>query len=190
MAICTRDDVKYYLEMKVADTDKDHLIDQLIPRAQNFIESHYYNQKLEQVAFTEYYNGSCGAIFVRNPPIKTSPAPVIHDDPDREFGDATLVGSGDYGIDWEAGIIKFEYPLSKGIQSVKIQYTGGYAAGDIPGIAVQAIIELVARKIKDGAGGQLGIASRSSPEGGTVTFDKEDLPKSTRDALERILNVG
>jgi len=190
MAICTRDDVKYYLELKDQDTDKDHLIDQLIPRAQNFIESYYYNQKLEQKGYTEYYDGPCSAVFVRNPPIAPSPAPVVYDDPGRDFDAATLVEVEDYGIDYEVGIIKFEYPLNKGIRSVRVQYTGGYAPAGIPGIAVQAVIELVTRKIKDGAEGRLGVASRSSPEGGTVTFSKEDLPKSTRDALERVFNVG
>jgi len=189
MAICTRDDVKVYLELKDIDTTKDHLIDKLIPKAQNFIESFYYNQILEQAPYIEYYDGPRSAVFVRNPPIASSPAPIIHDDPDRDFDTATLVETDDYGIDYEAGIIKFEYPLCKGIRSVKVEYTGGYVAAALPGIAVQAVIELVVRKIKDGAEGRLGVASRSS-EAGTVTFTREDLPQSTRDALERILNVG
>jgi hypothetical protein len=174
------------MELKESDTDKDVIIDQLVPIAQAFVER-YINYKLEEAAYTEYYDGDCSIILVKHPPIKIAPAIEIWDDPDREFGTATKVDSDDYGIDYEAGIIKLEYPLSLGKMSVKISYTHDGDADELE-IGKQATIELIARKIKEGPDGGLGIPSRSYPEG-SVSFQVSDWLPQTKAALD-LLALG
>lgn len=179
MAITTKEAIKKYLDNMTSIAYDDFFTD-TISRAQSFLE-YYCNRIFDQATITEKYNGGKSIINVARPPIDSVTAVQVWDDPDRDFADEDLVDTDDYAVDYTNGIIYFEYELGIGLQSVKVTYKGGF--GTIPGIAVQACIELVAKKYKDGAKGELGIASRGTPSGDLV-FAISELPLTTKLALD------
>lgn len=179
MALTTKQDVKDFLV--ITDTGKDTIIEALILVVQSFIEE-YCHRIFEKLAVTEYYHGGVDRICVKRPPIASSPAPVIYEDYSREYEADDIVDSDDYYIDYDTGIIYFDYNLEKGPGSIKITYTGGYTT--IPQAIKQACVELVARKVKLGATGDIGVVSKGTPGGINVTFSMAEILPETKEALD------
>jgi hypothetical protein len=179
MALCTKENVKSYLDLPASDTDKDAEIERLIPLAKSFLEE-YCNREFEAEAVTEYHYGGSRKIAVKKYPIDTTKTLQVWDDWQRVYGSDTLIDSDDYYVDAEMGIIEFDYPVGGFPGSVKVSYTGG----DTPGLIIQASIELVAIKIKEGVQGNLGVPNRSIPEAGGVSFVVEDILPQTKKALD------
>lgn len=187
MAYCTKAEVKLYLDIKETEVEKDALIDTLILSSQAFIDE-YCNRVFEQVAVTEYHDGGSNKIFLNRYPVASTPAVQIWDSWDRTYANPDLIDSDDYFVDSENGIIKFDYDVGGSPGAVKIVYTGGFAT--IPTPISQACIELVARKIKEGPSGGLGVPSRALPGGGNVTYVIDALLPQTKVALDAYRKMG
>jgi hypothetical protein len=183
MGYCTLEQVKEYVDIKTTETDKDSLINTLIASSQAFIEE-YCNRKFEKSVETEYHEGGSNKIFVKKYPIFASPAPQIWDSWDRLYASTDLILATDYFIDYDKGIISFDYEVGGSPGAVKVVYTGGYKSYLIPLPVSQACIELVARKLKEGPSGGLGVPSRALPGGGNVTFVIDALLPQTKIALD------
>jgi hypothetical protein len=181
MALCTVQNVKDFL--KITDTDKDTLITSLIPAAQSLIEE-YCNRLFEQGAETEYSNGGVDRICLkRYPLIVAEGTPLkVYEDGSRDYGEDTLVDSDDYHVDIDNGIILFDYLLEKSYGAVKVIYTGGYAT--VPSAVSQACVELVARKLKIGMSGDIGLISKGTPGGINISFSQADLIPEVKIVLD------
>jgi len=187
MAYCTKEQVKIYLDIKVIEEDKDVLISTLILSSQAFIDE-YCGQSFEQSAETEYHNGGSSKIFLNRYPIATSPPVQVWDSWDRTYPTSDLIPASDYFIDYESGIISFDYEVGGSPGAVKVSYTGGSAT--VPGPIEQACIEMVARKIKEGPSGGLGVPNRAIPGGGSVSYVIDALLPQTKVALDMYRKMG
>ena len=187
MSYCTKEQVKAYLDINITEIDKDTLIDTLIASSQAFIEE-YCGQSFEQAALIEYHDGGSDKIFVDRYPIAAAPAVQVWDSWDRAYAATDLVDSGDYVIDYDAGIITFDYEVGGSPGAVKVSYTGGLAS--VPAPIAQACIELVARKIKEGPSGGLGVPTRALPGGGSVSYVIDALLPQTKVILDLYKKPG
>jgi hypothetical protein len=182
MAYCSADEVKVYADIKTTDTSKDDLIESLILACQSFIDE-YCNRSFEKSSMTEYFGDVLASkLFLSKYPIDTKKSIKVWDSWDRGYADSDLVDSSDYFVDAENGIIKLDYEVGGSAGSVKVTYSAGYLA--IPSAINQACIELVARKLKEGPSGGLGVPSRALPGGGNVTFVIDALLPQTKIALD------
>ena len=181
MPYATKVQVKAYLEIKTSEISKDDLIDALIGFCDEFINE-YCNRTFTQAAVTEYHDGGSNKVFLNRFPVASSPAVQVWDSWDRSYASTDLIDSDDYFVDTENGILKFDYDIGGSPGAVKVTYTGGYST--IPGPITQACIELVARKLKEGPSGGVGVPSRSLPNGGSVTFEIGALLSQTKIALD------
>ena len=179
MALCTTQNVKDYIND--TGTGRDTIIAALIPAAQSFIEE-YCRRVFEKAQVTEYHHGGADRLFLKRFPIADTPAPVVYEDQDRVYSVDDIVDSEDYFIDNDNGIIFFDWSLQSGRGAIKIIYTGGYDT--IPQAVRQACVELVAKKVKTGGSGDIGVISRGMPGGTTVTFNVNELLPETKEALD------
>jgi hypothetical protein len=190
MGLCIKDDVKLFL--KKTDTESDELIDLLIPAAQGFIESYCrrdFEAEEAPVDEIEYHDGGVNRVFLKQFPIKTDSV-KLYEDSDRVFGESTLVPSTDYFVDYDGGIIFVDYELELGWGAIKVIYkpepvTLQNPTGEVA-VARQACIEIVARKLKTGISGDVGVVGRTLAGGSTVTFSQADLLPETKIALDSI----
>jgi len=176
----TKAEIKSYMDVKSTDTSKDTLMDSLIPATQDFIDS-YCNEVFGVEVTTEYHKGGSNKIFLKKTTVDKTKTITIYDDWQRVYGSDTLIPSTDYFVDENTGIITFDYVVGGNAGAIKVSYTGGA----VPTPIKQACIELIARKIKEGTAGALGVPSRTIPMGGGVTFVVDDLLPQTRVALEQ-----
>jgi len=187
MAYCTKTQVKAYLDIKVSEEDKDALITNLIVSSQAFIDE-YCGQSFEQAAEIEYHDGGSNKIFLNRYPIATNPTVQVWDSWDRTYPSSDLIPASDYFIDYESGIITFDYEVGGSPGAVKVSFTGGLAI--IPAPIEQACIELVARKVKEGPSGGLGVPNRAIPGGGNVSYVIDALLPQTKVVLDMYRKMG
>lgn len=179
MSLCTVANIKTYLN--ITTTEYDDLFTLLINAFDAFAENDC-NRKFDQETVTEYHDGGTNKIFVDRPPIDSDTSVVVYDDPDRSFSDIDLVSSDDYGIDYDLGILEFDYDLLEGNMSIKVTYKGGYDT--IPSDLQLAAIEQVVMKYKEAIKGELGIVSRSWPDG-SVSIQPVDVLPYVRSVLDK-----
>jgi len=179
MALCEVGDVKVFL--RISDEDKDDLIETLIPPAQAFIET-FCGQNFTGISeVIEYFHGGTDRFILKQYPIIMDNEyydPLsVYLDTNREFGDETLVDSSDYFLDTDCGIIYFDYELGKTYGSLKVVYAAGYGENveAIPVALKQVCIEMVARKLKIGTTGDVGLISKGTPGGISIVFSQADL---------------
>lgn len=182
MSLVSLEEVKTYMDLKDNDESKDFIIRYLIPAAQAFMEQ-YCNRVFEKAEVTEYHSGGSQMIFLKKPPIDKTLSIAIYDDWQRVYGADTLLSSSDYFVDENTGIVSFDYPVGGTPGSIKAMYTGGY--NPIPMDLRTACIELVARKVKEGPGGNLGVPNRNIPDGGSVIFVIDNILPPTKVVLDR-----
>jgi uncharacterized phiE125 gp8 family phage protein len=179
MALCEVEDVKVFL--RISDEDKDDLIETLIPPAQVFIET-FCGQNFAGInEVIEYFHGGTDRFVLKQYPIIMDNEyydPLsVYLDTNRQFGDETLVDSSDYFLDTDCGIIYFDYELGKTYGSLKVVYAAGYGENveAIPVALKQVCIEMVARKLKIGTTGDVGLISKGTPGGVSIVFSQADL---------------
>ena len=178
MSLCTVANIKTYLN--ITTTEFDNLFTMLI-NSFDFLAEKHCNREFDEATVTEYHDGGFNRIFVNRPPIDSGTAVTVYDDPDRSFSSTDLVDSDDYGIDYDLGILEFDYDLLEGNMSVKVTYKGGYAT--IPGDLQLAAIEQVVMKYKEAIKGELGIVNRTWPDG-SVSVQPVDLLPYVRKVLD------
>jgi hypothetical protein len=183
MAYCSVEEVKIYADINSTDTNKDDLITSLITACQSFIDE-YCGRSFERGSTTEFFGDiPTSKLFLSKFPINTVKPFKIWESGDRSYPDSDLINSSDYFIDAENGIVKLDYEVGGIPGSVKVSYTGGFLT--IPAAIKQACIELVARKLKEGIGGGLGVPSRALPgAGGSVTYITDDILPQTKIVLD------
>lgn len=155
----------------------------LIKAAQGFFEKYCCRNSFDESEVTEYYDGGKSTVFLKQPPIKSDGNVDVWDDPNRDFDSTTEVASDDYGIDYDNGVLEFDYTLSVGRRSVKVTYTGGYAKDAIPQDLRQACVMQVIYKFKELKRGELGVPSRTLPDG-SVTLTVVDLLPQVKAVLD------
>jgi len=169
--LVTLAEVKEY--MGITGTDYDDLLESLISRMSRFVET-YCQRSFAEAERTEYYDGTeynDGTLIVNNWPI--SSVAELFDNPDRTFAAESEIVAADYVVYEDSGIVQIlidnttEYlsgatmghssGFQVGRQSIKIKYTAGYSAANMPEDLKGAVIELVSRKFN--VRGQEGIKS-------------------------------
>lgn len=181
MNLTTLADLKSYLGL--SEETHDTLLTALIARASEAIER-YCSREFAQLARTEYYDGrGVSRLVLRQRPIAASPAPVVHDDPAREFGDASLIAADDIVLHADDGILE----LASGVFSdaslnVKVAYTSGYAAAPAP--LAQACILLAASLFNRARQGADGIASEGHAGAYSVTYAAMLITPEIRELLD------
>jgi uncharacterized phiE125 gp8 family phage protein len=182
MGIVTASDVKAYLGK--SDSDDDALLGVLCSAAQALAES-YCNRRFDGADYTEYHDGGSQSIWVLNPPITSVSA--LYDSPDRSYSASDLVDPEDYVIYARRGEIRLDgAAFSEGPQTVKVVYKGGYGTGyaAVPADLKQALVEVAAKKWREGKKGEFGLVSRAFPDG-SVAFSAEDLLPQIKLVLDR-----
>ena len=99
MALLTKEDLK--LELDEYDIENEELYEAYCVAVENLF-GFMTGRTIEQTALTEYYNVDdyCDTILLKSWPVATSPAVIVHDDPDWSWGDSSLVAAGDYRVDY------------------------------------------------------------------------------------------
>ncbi len=139
----------------VSGSDDDTLIDELIDAASEAIER-YCGREFNEESRTEYYDGGADHVVLRARPVSTVTS--LHDDPGRDFGARSLVDPSRYAVDELAGIVELDGGrFGKGRLSVKVVYTGGFAA--VPDDVSRACAILVAHWYNRAKQGSEGVAS-------------------------------
>lgn len=182
--------VKEYLG--ITDTASDTLINNLIDRASEFMET-FCGRKFGEASYTEYHDGDgiASKLFLRQWPIISS-LTSLHDDTNRTYGSASLVNTDDYVATNETGIIALDgLRFHVGVANVKAVYSAGYklpggtgSGSPLPLDLEQACIELVALRWNDRGKERLGKTSQAMGDGGTESY-VQDLPWQIRLILER-----
>ncbi len=142
-AICTRKEVKDYMNIVQADNTLDNLFHDVIGRISTAFES-YCSRKFHADDYTEYLDGDGGRnLFPNQFPINSIAS--IHDDSDWQWDSDTLIDSADYRIADDRYIV-YSGIFGLSPQNIKLVYNAGYST--IPVDLTQAAIEEVGRKIK------------------------------------------
>jgi hypothetical protein len=123
------------------------MVDMVVGAAQERIED-YCGREFEQATHTEYHDvadRSTTFVYVRNPPIDG----VTSLQYDAQSDDPETVDAGDYVTDATAGKVTlyddesyFPHDDPQGEQAIKIVYTGGYTAADMPDAVKLAVAQL------------------------------------------------
>jgi hypothetical protein len=172
-ALCTRKNVKDYLNITGSNSTSDNLINDLINRISTAFES-YCGRSFLSATYTEYYDGRGeNELFLDKYPVTS--ITEINDDSDWTWATSTVIPSASYRIADERSVY-YDGIFSTGRQSIKITYVAGYST--TPEDLLQAAIEEVGRKFKH----QLDYDEAAKTLGdGSVTFqDSNFLPQTIK----------
>ena len=106
-------------------------------------------------------------IVLKAVPVLASPAIDIRYDPNRVWGDDTIVDPANYVVAADEGVVTLIYPTIRSAQALRIAYTAGYASSgspltlsaSIPAKLKQACISQVQFLFQKLAGDNLGMTS-------------------------------
>lgn len=182
--------------LKVISEEDNGFVESLINRASAWANQ-YTGRLLKSRAITEYQDGPCGGdhIILRQFPVTSLTS--VHDDPLRAFGASTQVAAGDIYLDAENGTVELlnGVVLSSGKASVKIVYTGGYAAASIPADIQEAVLIYMGHTYRrEHLDQKFGVSSETIGDR-TTTYSKSDVPDKSKTLLapyrsERVLANG
>jgi len=167
------------LDFYKVDADSS-LVDSLVSRVTKMFEN-YCGRVFSSAASVEYFDGGYSRYFVERYPISSSPAVQVWEDPDREFGSGDEVDAEDISVDYDNGIVIIDFTLAAGNRNVKISYTGGYTTAPVD--LKQACVEQVVKMLREGVKGNIGIPSRTYPDG-SISFDTSPLLPSVKFVLD------
>ena len=142
-ALCTRKQVKDYLNITGSNSTSDNLINDLINRISTAFES-YCGRTFISASYIEYYDGSSSnMLFLDKYPITS--ITEINEDSDWTWGTSTVISSGSYRVA-DDRMVAYDGRFGSSIQSLKVSYTAGYST--TPEDLKQAAVEEVGRKFK------------------------------------------
>lgn len=191
-ALMTEELVKQLLGVGTVTEARTDQIRYAMNAAIDAIQRYIGGARILEATHTEYYDGTS------DPEIVLAHTPVtacaeLNIDSSRDFLTATEIDAGDYTLYQEAGIIRLtglQAAFSAGAKNVKIVYTGGYAAAEVPW-DVQAAYFRTIQNIywvwfeKK----RVGVQSLSGGAGvGSTSFKLETdlIPEDARAALDRL----
>lgn len=183
MSLVYKEHVKTFINHPESDTDLDFLIDMLIPGALKLMENETHREFLKS-AVTEYHKGGSKTVLLKKPPIDTGESIIIYADANWVYSADYLVDPSDYSIDPDSGIVYFNYEIEEGPRVVKASYTGGWLDQTFPKDLIDACCMIIEMRMKEGKGGELGVRSRTIPQGGMVVFVQDDVPPQAQGILE------
>jgi len=172
-ALCTRKQVKDYLNITGSNSTSDNLINDLINRISTAFES-YCGRTFISASYVEYYDGGGESeLFCDKYPVTA--VSEINEDADWAWSTSTVIASASYRIADERSVV-YDGVFGTGRQSIKITYVAGYST--TPDDLLQAAIEEVGRKFKH----QLDYDEAAKTLGdGSVTFqDSNFLPQTIK----------
>ncbi len=194
--LVTREEVKVYLGFPDQDTH-DRTLDAFIKSVSNAARQRC-SRNFDQRAYTDILCGrGVRAVFAKDKPIAAAPAPQAF-----ENGTALVIAtdysaSADVGVNLEDGIF-YRLPgstsvagrligppgvWSKGVNNVKLVYTAGFAAADMPEDLKLAVKYAVGFFWKHPDRKEIGVSSRSD---GTRTVSLlEELPAAYLGIIDR-----
>lgn len=184
MSLTTLATVKAFKNLTGAEHDAE--LSRLILAVDGFVAA-YCGRTLEQATVTEYHSTREGqaSVCLRQPPVASLTS--IHDDPDRVYGDGSLLDPAtDYVLaDTAAGVIRFDrHATPGGLRNLKVVYVGGYATGTPErALLEQAAVELVWLARQKGDQALLGLQSKSIGDGSVSTFE-QDWPAGVKAILD------
>lgn len=173
----------------ISSTSQDSLLALIKASVEQFAKT-YTGRDLLVTAYTEYYDGDDGAILrVNQHPIVSVTS--IHTDPARDFEAASLVPSDDIIGDarsYALGFIELlTYRFLRGMKSVKVVYSAGYAT--VPADLSQAVMLIVAKQFK--VAEKKMFAEGSYQVGNmTVTLSPDAFPKDAMKVLDSYRRVA
>jgi hypothetical protein len=189
----TKEEFKGHHGTPAAVTIWDGWIAQILAPSVTALVDRFCQRTFAQAAHIEFHDGTgTTCVSVKHPPIEpTTPAPILNVDPDRAFLAATEVAASKYVIrngrrlqllpqsTVAARLFVDSTVFPRGVQNVKITYTGGFAT--IPIEVKLAALEwaVVIFNRRRAAG----LATFSVGSGGTVTLKADPLPKDTKKLL-------
>jgi hypothetical protein len=193
-------DLKLYLKLPEDDTSENEFCEDVLNRGTAILESlcnrRFKNVDHDQkcVAYTEYFSlENVSSIYTKIYPIFSISS--VHDDADRVYGTDTLIDPGDYsclGDDAEAGIVRFDTPLTGGWpNAIQIVYKGGYSLDTngytTPEDLIGVMLELcgIIYKGRD----NIGISSKSFSDGSAAFFN-DKLSTYSRDLIFKYTKMG
>lgn len=126
-ALATLAEAKVHLGIAVADTDYDTMVENLLNGAAYFVNT-FCNRQVKSRTHIEYYDGDgTPVLYVCHPPITGVAALYVSTDSPRVYGAAQELDSDYLLTDADAGLVRYlDGVFSKGMQTVKIEYTGGW----------------------------------------------------------------
>lgn len=150
--LTTLTNVKEFLQIKIADTNSDALLNNLISRISEEIENFCDRKFIDPgTNYTEFFHGYEWKmhIQVKNYPIINVVS--LYDDPNRNYDSNTLIDTADYIIESENGIIRLDgLKFSEGYNNIKVIYRGGYTT--VPRDLEDAAIIKVAERYLESQG--------------------------------------
>jgi len=169
MSFIDYEDMKAELNIKKTDETNDEILDRLCGAILS-IWDEKTKRTWASTEHTEYHSAeeSCSQIQTKNYPITA--ITTIHDDPDWEWGDDSLVSSDDYSEgDGKAGIIHYNGYFYKSKGGLKIVYTAGYTDSNVPDWLKQILIRQVAHWYQQAKEMRWDLGSKAFPSGAGST---------------------
>ena len=182
-ALCTRLEVKNFLNINASDNISDNLIHDLINRMSVVFENYCGRNICPSAAYVEYYDGQGSSyLFLKNTPILS--VNYIYDDSAWLWGSNTLINSSEYRIVNDNHIV-YKGRFSDASQNIKISYNAGY---NTPPLDIkQACIEEVSRLFKRRNERDIQVLSK---EDGSITYITDDFIPFTKSILDKYRNIG
>lgn len=181
--IVTLTKVKTWL--KISGSTEDDLLNDLIGRIQNLIETYTGREFVERTR-TEYYDGSGNdTLILKHFPIHSITS--LHDDPDRVFGSTDEIDvDADVLVDKQSGILRLwngESSFYKGKANVKVVYVSGYSSvpQDIQHAAIIMVQHAYKRLYQDQ---RIGLQTETFGDR-TFTYRETDIPVEAKIILDR-----
>jgi len=165
-------DVKDELDMKPTEDQLDDILQDRI----NGIASHWEERterQWESGERTEIFDGDAannGKLFVKNVPITAVSG--IWDDPDWAFPDSSKLATADITYDAVRGIVYYKGSFNHAFQNIKVIYTAGYTAPNVPKWLTLLLARQVAHWQRQSAGDTAAVSSVSISAGGGTTSYK------------------
>lgn len=175
-AFVTLAEAKARLRLNAGDASQDSAIEDLISTACQLVEKRRESFVLQRLGHVEFFDGRglSHLLLEHWPAVVTS----IHDSADRSWDAESLVAAEDYVVDEEEGeVALLDGAFGNGRRNVRVVYDAGFSAANVPHALKGAAI-LTAQRQYDlfgFGGGRLGNRSISTPNGGTVSLDDEQI---------------
>jgi len=161
-ALVTKDEIKRWL--KLSGTGDDDFFQEAINDWSDTIEKRLGRVIKSAEHTDEVRDGGKLAVILKNIPVSSISSITV---------DGAALGSSDYTLDGDSGIIKLKSGLSfsGGPGSILATYTGGYT--EVPGDLKRAVKQLVALEYYLSGHGRKALSKRSESAGeGSVTYER------------------
>ncbi len=164
------------LWLGVTQNTDDAQLGRLVTAASTFVQEFVCRDIVQQTYTERYHGGGTSSLVLRNWPLISIASIGVG---------AIVVPNNSLTFDDRTIYLADGYVFTKGKANIVVAYSAGYTAGQIPPSLEQACIELAAIKYR--SRDRIGHQSKQLA-GEVVTFSVDDLPPSTKRAIELFTN--